>query len=110
MPLGGIYKEEKVHTGGPSPWEVNRLSHNLGVPVLGSCREETSPLAYQEICRHRQKGWRRLDSTHDACMCAGLLTIRAERALPWQLLLPSCTSQSKGANTLAPLTPRHSLA
>lgn len=44
MPLRGIRKEEKVHTGGFLPQGVSRSAHNLDIPVLGSRAEETSPL------------------------------------------------------------------
>ena len=49
-----------------------------------------------------------LDSTHEECACAGLLTIRAEKDLHWQLL-PHCASQSEGVNAPALFTPHHSL-
>ena len=29
--------------GGPLPWGASRLSHSLGIPVLWSCAEETTP-------------------------------------------------------------------
>ena len=99
--LGEICKEQKVHTGGLAPRGVSRLSHNLGIWVLGSRMEETSPLACWEIHWDRQKGWRSLDSTQDECAHAGLLTVRVERALHWRLQ-PHCTSQSEEAKALAP--------
>lgn len=49
MPLGGIYKEEKVHHRRTLTLGSERLSLNLGIPVLGSRREETSPLAYRNL-------------------------------------------------------------
>lgn len=47
--LGGICKE-KVHKGRPLPWGVSRSSHNMGIPVLGSCMEWPGRLASWEIC------------------------------------------------------------
>ena len=47
--LGGICKEQIVHTDEPTPRGVSWSSHNLGIPVLESCMEETSPLACWEI-------------------------------------------------------------
>lgn len=45
-PLRGICKEQKMCTGKPSPEGVSSVSHDLAIPVLGSCVEETSPFAY----------------------------------------------------------------
>ena len=106
--LGGICKEEKVHTDRPSPWGVGRSSHNLGVPVLESCVEEASPLTCWEICWDRQKDWRSLNSTWEECAHAGLPIFRVERAVHWQLL-PCHISQSEEGNTPILLTLHHSL-
>ena len=73
--------------GRPSMWGASGLSHRLGIPVLESCKEQTSTLGCRENCWDRQKGWRSLDSTHEEYACAGLPKIRAERALHWQLPL-----------------------
>lgn len=62
--LRWICKGEKVHTGKPSLW--------------GSS---------WEIHWDRQRGWRKLDSSCEECMCAGLLII---------IRAPCCTSRSKG--------------
>ena len=40
--------KEEVCMGRPTPWGVSRSSHNLGIPVLGSCAEKTKPLACRE--------------------------------------------------------------
>lgn len=45
MPLGGHSEEKEDSTGGHSSWGLSMLSHRLGIPVLGSYVEETSPLA-----------------------------------------------------------------
>lgn len=48
--LSGMYKEEKVHRGGPWPWGVSMSSHSLDIPNLGSCMEESTTSACWEIC------------------------------------------------------------
>ena len=85
--LSGMYKKEKVHRGGPRPWGVSMSNHSLGIPILGSCMEESTTSSCWEICWDRLKAWRSLDSTYKECTCAGLLTIRVYRALHWPLCL-----------------------
>ena len=38
-----------------------------GIPVLGSCVKETSPLVWSENCWDRERGWRSLSSTCEEC-------------------------------------------
>ena len=50
---------------------TSRLKHNLGIPVVASCVEETGSLACGKNHWDRQKHWRNLDSIPgNACMLA----------------------------------------
>ena len=53
--------------GRDSPQGVSGLSHRLGIPVLGSCVKEPSPLGWPENCWDRKRGWRSLGSTRKEC-------------------------------------------
>ena len=66
--------------GGYSPWGVSRLSHILGVPVLGSYTEETSPLGCLENQWDRQKCWQSQDSTREEYRATSLPADRVERS------------------------------
>lgn len=65
--------------GGPSPWGVSSLSHNLGIPVLGSYMEELGCFTCWEIHQDRKKGCRSLGSTCEKYVHVSLLTIKADR-------------------------------
>ena len=54
------------------PWGVSVLRHRLGIPVLGTNVEETSPLGWLEDHRDKEKGWRSLDSTCEERSSDGL--------------------------------------
>lgn len=46
VPLVGISKGEKAHTGRHLLWGVRKSTHNLDILVLVSCTEETHTLSY----------------------------------------------------------------
>lgn len=90
-------RNKRRSAGGPSLWGVSRLSHNLSIPVLGSCVEEISPSACWEICWDRQEGWRCLLARSTRVLACWQSRQRAEhRKLP-----PCHTSQSKVGKALA---------
>ena len=67
--------------GGHLPWGASRSSHRLGIPVLGSYKEKTSPLGYLENICDIKKGWRSLVFTCEECAGAGFPPDREERGL-----------------------------
>lgn len=79
---------------GALPWRASRLSYDLGIPVLRSCAEETSPLTFWENRWDRQKGLSSLDATCKERAHADLPIVRVERALHW-CLPPHHTPQSE---------------
>lgn len=88
---------------------VSGSSYRLGIPVLGSYAEETSPHGCLENPWDRYKGWRSLDSTCQESAGASFPPERAERGLPYQL--PPCPApKSKLSEHPGLLTPRPSLS
>ena len=67
--------------GRDSPQGVSGLSHRLGIPVLGSCVKEPSPLGWPENCWDRKRGWRSLGSTCEECAQDDL--VREVRSSRW---------------------------
>lgn len=99
-------KKEKVHKVVLHPGKGSD-GLNLSIPS-GTPAEETSPLACQEILQDKQNYQRSLGSAQKECIPSWLANHLGERTLHWRL--PSChTSQSKGVNAPALLTPHYSL-
>lgn len=85
-PWEGLCRKE-----GPCSWTPpqggGRLTHNLSVPDLGSCIQETSPLACQEI--QRQGEWQEKPRLYSQeWVHSGLLTTSMRKPLHGSL--PGC--------------------
>ena len=93
LSLGGLWKEEKVHTGHLHTGEqAGWATHWVSQSWSPTWRRQIPLAAERTAGTGRRAGEPR--PTHEECMGAGLPTNRAEGALHWQLL-PHCVPQSE---------------